>query len=832
MREPKLDVHPLSVEDAHLFVKTRSPEIRKKVYSLLEDPSLFFHKIYAVMGGFGSGKTTIVNYIRYSFRCKGCSICPIDIAWKPVVSKIRGPHEIRKWFIEDMRGEMLEACDGAMLAALPNQVEDLKKVASRLADKEGFDERQIIACLKELSPYYDGFAILLDELHRITEYQHVLDFLKFEQSIFQEACKYPVVIFVACPNEWLKNLELDEYSGIFDEYVHLPTWKNAQEARELIDRRLMDAAAEPSRFESPLSRGALAKIAGFPNVNTPRDWIKYAKRIFENLPESVTQINASVVADAISFVDTSTLSNIRRSLFEFPAAQKLISSILKSPASEARRLLNIVARLYRQPLPRPLTEEVNEKMNIKDFPMLLRSLIDLKIVVRDSQSSPPIKSEYGAVEITVQKTYRLNQKLAEFFEEVEERWGLDPEDYILRFVEGTTPATQVEARGEDEQNLKRMKLIAENLEMPRAQNHILRAMEDYQAFIGAAFSASPIDRPDLRSGMMAIYNIVAAFSVEKTKDEQHLVNMEEDLGHFQEVLMPGKALVRTAVDLYREFREIEDTGKPINKGMSNAIKRKVPEIISRLTTQLDRWASLPAPTRDHKEVLEKIQAIQARISRPQSVVRNNTILYLKTLAQERTKSAIDEQWLKAFFKMLEQREIDKTLMEIVDIRYDPQLHHRDVAQAYKTALSKLGLVFENVLMIIGRNHADAKIKKTFWTKPRLNVKYMLNRLFAKDEILKAVLNLYGDFDRSKNGKDFEKKAQKLLGKKGDELPRYARFYALSTLVRNYYSHEGCQDTIANTDEQVFVSILNEGLFSAVNVFKFFADRDMIVGFKV
>ena len=832
IREPKLDVHPLSIEDAYLFVRTRDSTLVNKVFSFLEDPTLFFHKVYSFIGTFGSGKTTIINYIRYNFHRKSIKVRSLDLEWKPIVSKISGPHEIRNWFIEEMQAELLQACDGAMLTALLDQKEDLKMVANRLASKEDLNEKQIIEHIKVLCRYYDGFTILLDELHRVSEYQHVLDFLKFEQSFFQNVCKHPVAIFVACSDEWEKNLQLREYSGIFDEFVHLPQWTNAREAYELLDKRLRDAAADPSKFNNPLSRNALNKIANMPNVKTPRDWIKYAKRIFDNLPEDVSRITPSVVGKAISFVDVSTVDKIRNlARFRFAAADKFIKMVLRRPTSEASGLLNVIAHIYHQPLPRPLNEKVLESIDIENFPMLLETLKELKIVIKDTQSSPPIKSKWRVVEIHRRKIYRLNPKLTEFFRKVENQWGLDPEDYVLSFVETETVTREMEKSREDEQNLKRMKLIANNLEMPRAKDHILRAIEDYEAFISTVFSTSPIDRATLRSGIMTMYNIIAAFNVEKTKDAKHSVDMNKDLERLQKVLMPGESLVKAVANLFREFKEIEDTGKPLTEEISSTIKTQVPEIINRLITQLDRWTSLPSTTRDHKEMLERMQAIEAKIARPQSLVRVSTIDYLKTLAEHRGIKRIDEKWLEAFFKMLEQRGVDKALMEIVEIRCNPKLYHQEKTQAYKNALLKLGLAFEDMLVIIGRNHADSKVQKTFG-RARLNIKYMLTRLFEKDEVLKTVLSSYSDFDRSKDTKDFEKKVQELLGKEGDELPPYARYYALTTLVRNYYSHDGCQDTTANTDEQLFIRILNEGLCSALSLFKFLADRDKIIGFKV
>ena len=45
-----MDVHPLGPSDAHLFVRKKNEEIVNKVFDLLENPTLFFHKVYAVLG--------------------------------------------------------------------------------------------------------------------------------------------------------------------------------------------------------------------------------------------------------------------------------------------------------------------------------------------------------------------------------------------------------------------------------------------------------------------------------------------------------------------------------------------------------------------------------------------------------------------------------------------------------------------------------------------------------------------------------------------------------------------------------------------------------------
>ena len=68
IREPDLDVFPLSIDNAYLFVETHSSVTFNTLLSKVDDPFLLLHKVYALVGTFGSGKTTTVAYIRYNLH--------------------------------------------------------------------------------------------------------------------------------------------------------------------------------------------------------------------------------------------------------------------------------------------------------------------------------------------------------------------------------------------------------------------------------------------------------------------------------------------------------------------------------------------------------------------------------------------------------------------------------------------------------------------------------------------------------------------------------------------------------------------------------------------
>jgi len=829
IREPKLDVFPLSIENAYLFVETRRSATLGTLLSRLEDPMLLLRKVYAIIGPFGSGKTTFVAYVRYKFHLKSISICSININWK--LKPIASPHDVRNWFLEEMQKQLRRICDEMI------EGDGLKVVAEWFAEKKDFDEEDIIKVIEELRGYYDGFIILVDELHREEEAKNVgyiLDFLKTMQPFFTDICKHPVAFFIACHEDWEKNLQLAKYSGIFSDIIILPPW-NAEDAYILIDRRLRDASADKSKFKNPILPGSLEKLVTLAIVKTycPREWIVHAKRMFENAPEEINEITPVVVSRIFSQVDIVKVEQIRYfASSEFPIANRFIDSVLRSDVKEAVKLLTVVARMYHNDLPRPLPEEVCKRVGIEDLPLLIEALKQQKIVNEGRRTSPPRKVGKGAVETLYQEVYRLNGNMTQFFEKVEEKFGLEPEDYLLRFVEPEIGPTEKESVVESEANLERMKKIAEKLSIPRAKDHLLCAMEDYSTFIGSAFSSLAISRTVARSGIMAVYNIVGAFITEKTRDQQHSVDIEKDTEVLKAVLKPGEKLVRTIARLYDEFKDIENTGKPIQEEFSDSAKSQIPRIVSKLLILFDTWASKSPEERLALETQESMEQIKSKILRDLPTIRKGAIDYMKTLTEQREIVGIDEKWLDAFLKFLEPKGVDATIMEIVDIRCNPQLYPAEKSQAYKTALHKVGLAFENILMIIGRNHVDPKVKDIFVTKEVLTAESMLARLFEHDSALKTMLRSYSGFDRSTNGKDFERKVKELLDdREFAKTPHYIRYYTLSTLVRNYYSHEGCQDTLLNKDESLFQQVINEGLLSALSIFRYFASRNLVSNFR-
>ena len=90
----------------------------------------------------------------------------------------------------------MSASNVAFLEASAVDRQQIEKIQKDFVNASA-DETDIRNAFETLCKHFSGFIIFIDELHRLKEYQQVLNFLKSEQWLFQELCKLPITIFVA-----------------------------------------------------------------------------------------------------------------------------------------------------------------------------------------------------------------------------------------------------------------------------------------------------------------------------------------------------------------------------------------------------------------------------------------------------------------------------------------------------------------------------------------------------------------------------------------------------------------------------------------------------------
>ncbi len=826
VREPKMDVHPLGLSDAHLFVRRKNEEIVNKVFNLLDDPTLFYHKVFSILGEFGSGKTTIVNYVRYSFFAKNISQRNLNITWKAKVENISGASTIRTWFLEELKKELINESYNALVNLGQVEKQQIEETLKKLKDPST-DETEIKYAFETLCKYYPGFIIFIDELHRLKEYQHVLDFLKSEQWLFQELCKQPVAIFIAGTPEWEKHLPLPEYSGIFDEVVNLPKW-DSRNAYLLIDTRLRDAASDPSNYQNPFARDALDRVPNTAASATPRDWIRCAKKILEYVPDDTEIINAPLVAKTLHIVEDLKIKEIQDLLkTEFPIADRLLESIQNAYPSKAGDLMSVVAYLYHESIPIGLVDFDQKKVGVKDLSILLNILEGLGITVIGKQSHPPFKVKRKNVEFLelFAKVFQLDKHVLEFFTEVEEKMSVVPGDYVLSLsrkeenIGDILPSMQTD-------NVKHLKESQERAVTIRAKDHISRAVIFYEKFAASIYSDSGIIQSNLRYVDMTVFNIVAAYAVENSMENEYKVDFEKDLKEMLKGLNISSDIEPTLLGWHRENMALDTEAKQISQETDNELRLKAPEILDQLISQFNKWSLLPFVPKENINNTRIIDPWSRKIS--PEVLKSNAIHFLAMVSKDMGAIGIDQKWLNNFFEFVQKYDVETHIARAIDIRCHSQNYGIDKNASYSLALKSLGCAFTNVLVSIGLNYKSTKIEKLF-DVGAMPIEEMLSRLFREEdwEIAEQIVT----YPKTQPVDEFEKDALRLLTGDKTERSRFIRFIELSVMICNHYSGDKSEDTKLNTEEALFCKIVNVVLFSIISIFRHFGDRKKIVGFR-
>ena len=324
-REPNFTVHPLSRDNLKLFVKCSDNHLNDKVFQRLNNPENFYHKVFAVLGEFGSGKTTLINYLSENL-CEKFNILYIKVNLRPI-DHIKNIQNMRNFVLSELYSKFFQNADLRNLS---------------IKDKISLEDK-IDQILNILSPKYDGFLIFIDELHRITEYEYVLNFFKYEQGFFEDLIsKYNLFFIVSGREEWTERLNLPDYGGIFTEIIHLPNWSHyPNNAYELIEKRLIEVANTPDNFEMPIAFDAIKIL--LTTIKNPRDILKSIKDLFEKTSgEKIDSSSLMTISSVVSNRQLDVIKDWLRSPNYEPAYKRFKRFVGKKPIDIENKIYKIL----------------------------------------------------------------------------------------------------------------------------------------------------------------------------------------------------------------------------------------------------------------------------------------------------------------------------------------------------------------------------------------------------------------------------------------------------------------------------------------------------------
>ena len=164
--------------DEYENVVVKTPLLKKYKSELSQNPEAFAGKTIMLIGDFGSGKTTIFQYL--SYFSMSYDILPLNLILTPSDS------------VSNLNSQLLEE----LIAELSENFKRIKKFDPRSDRPNGIAMRYCADLLNELqSDIQHGFLVFIDGLHKGDAYvQQSLDFLKQIQNVLEYFSNHSIKI--------------------------------------------------------------------------------------------------------------------------------------------------------------------------------------------------------------------------------------------------------------------------------------------------------------------------------------------------------------------------------------------------------------------------------------------------------------------------------------------------------------------------------------------------------------------------------------------------------------------------------------------------------------
>lgn len=617
-------ISPTDLND--LLVKTSTIT---KYEKRLQNQTTLFNRTFLIFGEFGSGKTTLFQFIRS--RLFGSDIfCRII--------RLNGTFADSSDLENHFRTKLYRCLTGETR----NIVQDYE-IEQAFLDKM---ENNITK----------GFFLILDELHKNPNYDISLEFLKNMQGSFEGYFdKIKVGLIIAGRDEWRTRIEESgEYSGtvdVTDEMAPL----TPQDAYQIIIRRLEKYAEDRQKASDLITKDAVEKILFMLRKKTPRHLIKTVRESFERLPEDRTTLDLTDIEKGIHH---STLTAIKNRLHgESRVHRPLLRTIEKfKPPSELQRSLTVICNFYhRDPLPEPLTDESLREVGVENDEIIL-SLLSMEILTKNV-ASVRTKSKNGTT-IKEKTTINLSKYFRNIFDSISARHNVAPEDYLYRLYGPSKPPKKKPAkkRKKKEEIIQRMQLINErlafSLKLNKGANHMLRCIESYETVSGYVKKPTKRFRPMDALGVAydSLYGALYAKLIYKTKNNDE---SREEQELFADAI---KDYTDELSEFYINYRIIRGEGTPITNEelyeLLDLYKSAIKDIISLFEEdiKLDRYFKIDSPqlTDSDKKLLRRIRRIYDE--RKIKSVASDLIGYFEPKVREFIKNSLERVYGKKWFK--------------------------------------------------------------------------------------------------------------------------------------------------------------------------------------
>lgn len=832
VRRPHLTTHPLRPEDAGFFVQITDQPLNQ-LFSRLTDPRNLYGQVFAVLGDYGSGKTSLLNYIQ-------AAIYSDDIFCVTIKDPPTSADKLDNWLYD----RIFRRLTGSPKVASSDEVRKL--VASpetilRVRDK-------LLAERK-----YDGFLIFIDELHHVLDPKVVCDFLKSKQGFFEDFVSgHSACFFVAGITQWLEYLKQPAYQGIFDYRVQMPYWVRAEDAYELVYRRFKAAASE-SGFVFPFSKyDSFEKILAIRKSEspkgTPRFIIENTLKLLESpkLHPDCRLITGEMVSKLVSVPKQEDIQAIEKILADdYAGICKALNSIARLPSDDREKLHTILLVLSQRPRglnfvtsyrPNKLDHRLASGKIFKDLEDTLNSLddlADLKLVRKkefdlvELKGLPPdryvdlLRSELRREPIIV-RHYPLREDFLKFQDRIEEDFDMELQDYLsMLFIDSRVVMKQALPVPEDKITVllnESEKYLKEN----ESKRRLRVALMDHALLMERLENQTVDARSAIRAMRGFLKSLTQAFVIERTRSPDRMLgDLSEEIAEaFKELDLEEESLdlARTLIpqiEIFEERGEIDDESwgslherfKAVVFPYVNAFRRFAIEGPTMLAMkQLKR--SQEELAREIREVMKKIEG--AYVDSPHLRIEE-TRRFLEEISDRYALGAPSGgEWTLSLLETLQIGSADKPLHHSIQSRKHPQPNL--TASSRKAALLYAGEVFENLLVILGRRHFDSEIRNYFNLAQKLQIGLMIIKTLGRidKELVESVTKL-GQFDRTGSIRSFEDKLKQISLECRSEI----KDFSVAVQVRNFYSHDSQSwDSIVTTNYDQF-TWAHDSMISAI-----------------